>query len=252
VETQNSKLKTQPSLAGQVSRAVVWNTVFVPLRILVQLASTLLKLNALAPASYGLLAIISATNNAIGTWIDLGTGRALPKYIPETLAAGGPRAMQRLVLAVLGAQAALLALVGLGFSALHDEYLSYLRGQISSVTNPGDQAKLLAFVTQRGWLIIGVVLVLLLMGILYDVFMAYLSSFFKQKAWNGVSLAAGILPPLLTALAILAGWDVLGVLLAMAAAPTIAVALLLWQVYRAWAADHRPGAQSPEPRAQSR
>ncbi|GEM_PF-6393265 len=35
------------------------------------------------------LALINATNNALGTWIDLGTGRALPKYIPEILATGG-------------------------------------------------------------------------------------------------------------------------------------------------------------------
>jgi O-antigen/teichoic acid export membrane protein len=236
-ETQNSELKTQNSLAAQVSRAVVWNTVFVPLRMLVQLASTLLKLNALAPASYGLLSLISATNNAIGTWIDLGTGRALPKFIPETLNAGGPHAMRRLVLAVLGLQLALLALVGLGFALLHDAYLGYLRGQILQVPDQGTQTTLLAFVGNHGWLIIAVVLLLLLMGIIYDVLMAFLSSFFKQRLWNGVALAAGILPPLLTAGAILLGGDVLGVLLAMAAAPTLTVALLVWQSYRLWIAD---------------
>jgi O-antigen/teichoic acid export membrane protein len=226
-----------PTLAAQVSRAVVWNTVFVPLRLLVQLASTLLKLNALAPAGYGLLSLIGATNNAIGTWIDLGTGRALPKYIPETFSRGGPRAMRRLVLAVLGVQLGLLALVAVAFAALHDAYLGYLRGQIAQVPEPSTQAELLAFVGRHGWLIIGVVLVLLLMGVVYDVLMAYLSSFFKQKIWNGVSLAAGVLPPLLTACAILLGGDVLGVLIAMAAAPTIAVALLVWQSIRLWIAD---------------
>jgi O-antigen/teichoic acid export membrane protein len=236
-ESQTSKLKPQNSLASQVSRAVVWNTVFVPLRLLVQLASTLLKLNVLAPASYGLLSLISATNNAIGTWIDLGTGRALPKFIPETLHAGGPQAMRRLVLAVLAVQFALLALVGLGFALLYDAYLGYLRGQISQVPDQNTQATLLAFVGEQGWLIIAVVLVLLLMGIIYDVLMAFLSSFFKQRLWNGVALAAGILPPLLTACAILLGGDVLGVLLAMAAAPTLTVALLVWQTYRLWIDD---------------
>ncbi|MEN9935785.1 MAG: hypothetical protein RLZZ387_2364 [Chloroflexota bacterium] len=231
LKTQDPRLKP-PSLASQVSRAVVWNTLFVPLRLVAEVTATLVKLNILAQASYGLLALISATNNAIGTWIDLGTGRALPKYIPETIAAGGPRAMRRLLVAVLGAQLALLALVGLGFALFHDAYLGYLREQIVRVAEPSTQEKLLAFVASRGWLIIAVVLQLLLTGIAYDVLMAYLSSFFKQRAWNSVALAAGLLPPLLSAGAILAGYDVLGVLLAMAAAPTIATALVLWQVLR--------------------
>ena len=32
-----------PSLASQVSRAVVWNTVFVPLRLLAEVLSTLVR-----------------------------------------------------------------------------------------------------------------------------------------------------------------------------------------------------------------
>lgn len=252
IETQNTKVKSQNSLASQVSRALVWNTAFVPLRLLAQLLSTLLKLNLLAPASYGLLSLIGATNNAIGTWIDLGTGRALPKYIPETLRAGGPQAMRRLLGAVLGVQVALLGLVALGFALLHDAYLGYLRGRALQVADAAAQATLLGFIGAHGWLIIAVVLVLLLMGIVYDVFMAYLSSFFKQRIWNTVALAAGVLPPLLTAAAILLGGDVLGVLLAMAAAPTIAVALLLWQAARVWIAEFGvPAEDRPVPAGSS-
>lgn len=221
-----------PTLAAQVSRAVLWNTLFVPLRLVAEVVATLLKLTALAPASYGLLTLISATNNGLGTWIDLGTGRALPKYIPEAVHRGGPAAVRRLLIAVFGAQAALLALVAIGFALLHDAYLGDLRGRIVRDLSTATQAELLAFVTNYGWLIIGAVLLLLLMGIGYDVLMAYLSSFFKQRAWNSVALIAGLLPPLLTAGAILAGWDVLGVLAAMVAAPTIATALAAWQVLR--------------------
>ena len=36
-----------PSLASQVSRAVVWNAVFVPLRMIAEIVATLLKLTVL-------------------------------------------------------------------------------------------------------------------------------------------------------------------------------------------------------------
>jgi O-antigen/teichoic acid export membrane protein len=229
---QTSKPAEHPasSLAGLVSRALFWNTLFVPLKIIAELISTLLKLTFLAPAGYGLLTLIGATNNLLGTWIDLGTGRALPKYIPETISARGPRAVRRLVMAVFGAQLALFALIALGFVIFRRSYLGNLSLKASLVDDPQVRAQLLSFVGQHGWLIIAALLVMLLMGIGYDVLMAYLSSFFKQKAWNSIALAAGLLPPLLTAAAILAGWDVAGVLVASAVAPTIATALVLWQV----------------------
>jgi O-antigen/teichoic acid export membrane protein len=211
---------------------VVWNTLFVPLRLIAEVVATLLKLTVLAPASYGMLSIIKATNDGLGTWIDLGTGRALPKYIPETVRNGGPRAMYRLLAVVLGAQFALLGLVGLGFALFYAQYLGDLERRIAADTAPEVQATLLRFVGEFGWLIIGSVLVLLVMGALYDVLMAYLASFFKQRAWNSVALAAGLLPPLLTVAAILAGYDVAGVLVASVLAPTIAVALVIWQVLR--------------------
>ena len=221
-----------PSLATQVSRAVIWNTIFVPLKMLLVLLATLLKLTMLTKASYGMLTLIGAANNLFGTWIDLGTGRALPKFIPETLQTAGPKAMRRLVFLVLGLQMALLAVVALGSIVLRESYLGYLRVQAAKVEDAGAREHLLLFIDQRGPLIILAVLVMLLMGIGYDVLMAYLSSFFKQKAWNIVALAAGLLPPLLTSAAILAGWDVAGVLLATSLAPSIATALAAWQVLR--------------------
>jgi O-antigen/teichoic acid export membrane protein len=227
-----SDIPKQPSLATQVSRAVVWNTLFVPLRLIAEVLATLLKLTVLAPASYGMLSIIKSTNDGLGTWVDLGTGRALPKYIPETVRSGGPRAMYRLLAVVLGAQFALLALVGLGFALFYTQYLGDLERRIAAETTPDVQATLLRFVGEFGWLIIGAIMLLLLMGVLYDVLMAYLSSFFKQRAWNSVALAAGLLPPVLTVIAILAGYDVAGVLVASVLAPTIAVLLVIWQVLR--------------------
>lgn len=223
-----------PSLGTQVSRAVLWNVLFVPLRMLAEIIQTLVKLTVLAPISYGILSLISATNSGLGTWIDLGTGRALPKFIPETSHRGGARAALRLLLTALGAQMALLLVSGSAILLLRERYFAYLRGLVTKATDVplADQQRLLLFIQQSGGVLIGAILAVLLFGIFYDVLMAYLSSFFKQRAWNSIMLVAQLMPPLLTAAVILAGWDIAGVLAVMVISPAVATALVGWQVLR--------------------
>jgi O-antigen/teichoic acid export membrane protein len=236
-----------PSLASQVSRAVVWNAVFVPLRMIAEIVATLLKLTVLPLTSYGLLALVSGASNGLGTWIDLGTTRALPKYIPETNRTGGPRAVLRLLFAVLVAQVAVLILVFTGLIAGYDRYIGELQNKVLADGRipPVEQMTLVQFIDESGWLIMLTILIMLFLGICYDMLMAYLNSFFKQRAWNSVALAAGLLPPLLSATAILISRltpdpdrsAIIGVLIAMFIAPAIAVALAAWNVYRLWKSD---------------
>jgi O-antigen/teichoic acid export membrane protein len=223
-----------PSLGAQASRAVLWNVLFVPLRMLAEVAAQLLKLSVLSQASFGILSLLNSTNNGLGTWIDLGTGRALPKFIPEALRASGPRAVLRLLLAALGAQIALLLIIGAVLVALRARYLSYLSGLVSGAQNLplADRQRVIQFIGEWRWPLIGAILAVLLFGIFYDVLMAYLSSFFKQRAWNSVNLAAQLLPPLLTVAVILAGFDIAGIVAVMVLAPAIATALVGWQVLR--------------------
>lgn len=238
-----------PSLASQVSRAVVWNAVFVPLRMIAEIVATLLKLTVLPLTSYGLLALVSGASNGLGTWIDLGTTRALPKYIPETNRTGGPRAVLRLIFAVLAAQVVVLMIVFAGLIAGYDRYIGELQGKVLADGRipPVEQMTLVRFIDESGWLIMLTILIMLFLGICYDMLMAYLNSFFKQRAWNSVALAAGLLPPLLSATAILISRltpdpdrsAIIGVLIAMFVAPAIAVALAGWNVYRLWKSDIR-------------
>ncbi len=238
-----------PSLAAQVSRAVVWNAVFVPLRMVAEIVATLLKLTVLPLTSYGLLALVSGASNGLGTWIDLGTTRALPKYIPETNRTGGPRAVLRLLTVVLLAQIAVLALVFVGLIVGYDRYIGELQGKVLADGRipPLEQTSLVQFIEEFGWLIILTILIMLFLGICYDMLMAYLNSFFKQRAWNSVALAAGLLPPLLSAAAILLSrltpdpdrMAIIGVLIAMFVAPALAVALAGWNVSQLWKSDAR-------------
>jgi O-antigen/teichoic acid export membrane protein len=236
-----------PSLASQVSRAVVWNTLFVPLRLLAEVLSTLVKLNRLSLASFGLLAMVSGASKMLGTGIDLGTTRALPKYIPETNRAGGALATLRLLQIVFAAQIALLALVAAGLALFQPAFLAYLQGMIvgdKRLLDTPAQTRLLDFVAGYGWILAATVVALLFFGVCYDMLMAYLSSFFKQRAWNSIDLAAKVLPQVLIVGAILVGWDILGVLAAMVLAPAIAVSIATWQVLRL---RRELGAAQPEP-----
>lgn len=224
-----------PSLATQVSKAVLWNTLFVPLRLVAEVLATLVKINQLSQAGFGLVSLVRGASNLFGTGIDLGTARALPKYIPEQDRAGGPRAVLRLLAAVFALQMAVLLLVAIGLAVAQPQIGGYLQGLLSSdvQVEAAARAELAAFVSGSTWLIIIVVLALLFLGTCYDMLMAFLSSFFRQKAWNSIALAAGLLPQLLTVAAILAlpaSLDILGVLGAMVLAPAIAVALAAWQV----------------------
>jgi O-antigen/teichoic acid export membrane protein len=231
--TQEPITNKSPSLGAQVSRAVIWNVLFVPLRMLSEIVATLIKLSVLAPASYGLLGIISSTNSGLGTYIDLGTGRALPKFIPESNKIGGRPAVVRLLLVSLGAQTLLLLISGAILIALRSRYLAYLGRQVTqSKVPPAAQQHLVEFIQGSGGLLIAAILVVLLFGIFYDVLMAYLSSFFKQRAWNSITLVVQLMSPLLTVAAILAGWDVAGVVIVMVFVPAVATALVGWQVLR--------------------
>src|SRR5215212_4858387 len=139
-----------PSLGAQASRAVLWNVLFVPLRMIAEITATLIKLSVMTKLSFGLISLINATNNGLGTWIDLGTGRALPKFIPETARSGGPRAVTRLLVAALGAQMALLFALGGALLVLRDWYLAYLRGRVGNAvaTSAADQQRLMLFIDQ--------------------------------------------------------------------------------------------------------
>ncbi len=244
-DVQPSNRPAPGALAAQVSRAVVWNTLFVPLRLVAEVLSTLVKLNLLSQAGYGLLALISGANNGLGTAIDMGTQRALPKYISELSRSSGPRAVLRLLTAVFAAQMAVLLVMAVGLASwLREPYLGTLREKI--VADPKlsvlDQAQLLGLLGGYGWLVITAIIALLFLGICYDIFMAYLNSFFKQRTWNSITLAAGLLPQLLSVAAILIlpnEWAILGVLGATVLAPTLAVALAGWQVIRLQIADLR-------------
>jgi O-antigen/teichoic acid export membrane protein len=60
--------------------------------------------------------------------------------------------------------------------------------------------------------------------------MAFLVSYFRQRAWNLITIAGDLIQPTLTATLVLAQWGIAGVLIAIVVTPVISVALAGWQV----------------------
>lgn len=239
----------KPKLAGQASQAVIWNMLFLPAKLLADIAVTLLQLNVLSFAAFGVLTIIRAGVNLLGTWIDLGIERALPKFIPEVQRSHGRAGVRWLLLRVILVKLAMLVFVAIGLWLLRDNFVQYLRGQVLNVQRlpVEEQTRLLAQIDQNGWFFIVAVLLLLTLGACYDVLMAYLISYFKQRAWNSIGLANTLAQPLLIGAAVLLGWHVTGVILAMVITAVLGVVLAAWQVWRVARADAQATTMSAPP-----
>lgn len=221
-------------LAAQAGQAVVWNTLFIPARLVAELASMLLLLNGLSLAAFGVLAIIRAGVSLLGTWVDLGIERALPKFIPEIQHSNGRAGVRWLLSRVMIVKLAVLVVVAIGLWLQRGWFIGYLADQVNNVGKLGadERALLLDQLNNNGWFFIGAVVLLLILGAVYDVLMSYLISYFKQRAWNSIGLANNLLQPILISVAVLLGWDITGVVAAMVITALFGVMLAAWQVAR--------------------
>lgn len=225
---------TQPALAAQAGQAVIWNVLFLPARLAAEIGVQLIQLNFLSLAAFGVLTIIRASVSLLGTWIDLGIERALPRFIPDVQRSNGRAGVRWLLARVMAVKLVVLALVGLALWLLSDTFLAYLEAQVGGVAKLSDveREQLLGQIERNGWFWILAIVLLLALGAIYDVLMAYLISYFRQRAWNSVSLVNMLAQPLLISAAVLLGWDVTGVVIAMLLTAVVGVVLAVWQVLR--------------------
>ena len=128
-------LDPQPpgGLAAQAGQAVVWNTLFLPAKILAEIGVTLLQLNKLSMAAFGMLALIRSVVSGIGVGVDLGIERALPKFIPEVQRSGGSAAVRQLITRVMAAKMAVLLVVTAGLWWGRASFLGFLGGLVVEV-----------------------------------------------------------------------------------------------------------------------
>lgn len=226
----------QAELGQQVSRAVAWNTLMAPLKTVVELAANLIILNVLLLPQVGVLRVVTSAAAILGVWVDLGIDRSLPRFIPELERSGGRAAVGRFMLRIFAVKVMLLLVFSVVFLLGSDYFVqAYLIQGITDLPARFDVAarstlqREVAVLTP--WLI-GTVLALVALGSFYDALMAYLVSYFRQRAWNSITIVGDVSQPVLTAGFVLAGQGIFGVLVGIVVTPVISVVLAGWQVLR--------------------
>ncbi len=256
--TSSTGSPRRSNLGQQVSRAMTWNTMLAPLKTVVELCANLVILNVLSLAQVGAIRVITSAAALLGVWVDLGIDRSLPRFIPELEHHSGRATVRRFMGGVFAFKVLLLILFSVVFLAFSGYFVqTYLVGGISGLdperfdtaARTALQQELMALAP---WMI-GAVLLLVALGSFYDGLMAYLVSYFRQRAWNLITIVGDIVQPTLAALLVLAGWGIFGVLVAVVVTPMVSVALAGWQVARGlWerarhTPDSLPEAQPAQP-----
>ena len=224
-----------PTLGRQVSQAMFWNTLLAPLKTIIELATNLIILNVLTPPEFGILRLVTSAAATLGIWVDLGTDRAMPRFIPELQQERGRAAVRRFMQMIFLLKAGLLALGGSLFLLFAPQFINFLLTGVQQLPERIDataRAALEADVLRLAPLIIITVLALVTLGSLYDGLMAYLVSYFRQRAWNLITILGDVVQPTLTAILVLAGYGIGGVLVAVVLTPVLSVAVASWQVIK--------------------
>ena len=215
-----------PSLAQTASRAMVWNTLLFPIKFVVSIASSIVLANLLPDRTdYGLVAFVSTIASTIGLYADLGIERSLPRFVPEVERSGGSTLVRRFLWQIVALKLAVMSLLVAVLLLFSGPLLGWLANDQKQET--------VALLNQLGSLVILTVCGMLVLGALFDTFMQFLLSYFKQRAWNIITIAATMLQPALIILFFSLGQaKVEFVLLAMVLTPLISVLLAGRQALR--------------------
>lgn len=229
------------SLKQQVSRAITWNTLFAPLKTIIELSANLIILNVLSVPQVGILRVVTAAAGTLGVWVDMGIDRALPRFIPELEQEQGRAAVRRFMRVIFLIKLALLLVFSSVALLFAGRFIAHLLAGVEQLPPRIDAAARAAvehdILTLAPWLI-ATVLVLVALGSFYDGLMAYLVSYFRQRAWNLITLSGDVIQPTTAAVLVLSGFGVAGVLVALVLTPTISVLLAGWQVLTGLVGQH--------------
>lgn len=210
------------TLSGQVSRAMLWNAILQPARLIAGFISGLVVLNLLTKDEYGTIATLSAMAATFGLIADIGVERGLVKFLPEIEARYGRDGVRYTLWLVIWQKVLVLALVIGVAIAFHGWFFASWRSGIR-------ETNVLAIFDRYRWVLFAAMMALVIFGAIFDVYMQALVSYFRQRAWNVISLIVTILKPLLLIGVVLAGWGILGVVGVIVAIPIVATLLAFWQ-----------------------
>lgn len=216
------------ALRRQVARAIRWNAL-IPVKIAASALVRILLTNRLAADDIGIYLLVTALAGFLGTWIDLGVERSLPKFYPEIDRQAGRAGLRRFVRWLAWFKLAVVALLVAVLLISHPWFFAWWGSRAST---PTVQAQL----ADQGWWLFASLVALLIFGAIFDILMQVLIAFFRQKQFNLITLIVAIVQPLLLAVVVMSGLGLLGILAVLVAVPIIAMALA-WPAARAALTD---------------
>ena len=248
----------QPTLTERVFSAAAWNTMLFPVKFVFGLIANVLMLAYLHPSEYGIFILIISLAATVGLYSDLGIERSLPRFIPEVENQEGRAGVARFLCRIISIKLMLVLAFIVGIQLFATPLLNYIivNEQRSIVTAEAELVDLrergapadeivaaeadidgrqgaVEQLEETGRLFLWAVCALAFFGAIYDVFMQYLTAYFKQRAWNIITAVVTLLQPLLIIMFIALNMRLGGVLLGIVITPVIAVALAAWQTLRA-------------------
>jgi O-antigen/teichoic acid export membrane protein len=241
-----------PSLSRHVFGATLWNALLLLPRLLVGALASVVYYQYLSKEEVAVVFLLTSLATTIGLYADLGIERSLPRFLPEVEHHEGRTGVVRFMRRVMGLKLLVLLLPLAGLVAFAGPLARYLSAEqrkeaarlearvAETGRDEGDVASherqaaadrdLAAELERKGPLFLGAVAGLLVFGALFDVYMQFLTAYFRQRAWNLITLATTLLQPLLVTAFIVRGWGIGGVLLGLVLTPLLSVLLARRQV----------------------
>ncbi|MGE5328529.1 MAG: lipopolysaccharide biosynthesis protein [Deltaproteobacteria bacterium] len=183
-------------LSEQVTSALFWNTVTIPVIYLISFVSSIFVARFLGPDKFSIFGIVNSILNSLMIYIDFGLVTGIIKFLPE--AREGQNGLEEGILTLIVAAKAGLSILA---AALINVFSDFFAG----IFNLGSDSKLfLAFVS-----------ILLLLSIIEDISNTILISEFKHKTSRLIYISSSILLPLLNILVVVLGCGVRALLLVM-------------------------------------
>ncbi|MCC6626655.1 MAG: oligosaccharide flippase family protein [Chloroflexi bacterium] len=220
------------ALRRQVGSAMRWNALL-PLRIVLGSLASLVLFNAISKEEYGVIVLVTSLAGLLGTWIDMGVERSLPKFYPEVERDAGRPGLLRFMREIALFKLAVVALLVVGMVLARDWFFGFWASRTS------DQVAL-AQLEEHRWMLFGALVALLVLGAIFDVLMQVLVAFFRQMEFNLINMAASLLQPLLIVGAVVLGLGLPGLLTALVLVPLAAIVM-------AWSSTRRAIASATGP-----
>jgi|GEM_PF-3345039 len=187
-------------LIRKVTRGILWNVISSPLIMAINWAASIVVVRFLGVSRYAIYSVILATVNTIVSYSGLGISESLPKFVPEVEERFGKKGLLSFLKLTISLRSAVLLILVLLLNIFATRFS--LRFGFGA----------------SGVLYIRLISIIVVLRSLTLFFYNVLYSYFEQKIVNLTTALLQLIQPALVIWFVMAGLDIIGILIAMTAA----------------------------------